>query len=396
MTPERGGYRRISWAFAVLGAAQLGVAGWFLTAGTPVLLVFGELLIVALGTMVLGYARYLRFRRSYELALAGWARDQERGGLAEELHDVLGHELSLIALRAAALQVTSTGAAAEQAAAVRGQVEEAVLQLRQIVQLLRPTGDVAEVAQPAGWDLAALVDRAREAGAAIAVDGGLDDLPAPVRLTAYRVVQECVTNAAKHSPGAPIDIGFRSAGGALVVTVRTTGDAAEDAGSWSGLERLQRRLRALNGELSVRGVDGSRETRARIPFASAPAGRATPAGTAAPVRRPGAATLRWVLPPVVGITSVVAAYYTWATYAADIEQDRFDRLTVGQPVAAAEDGLPEREAPVRVIPTDPVPPAWRCRYFTDGNFLLGMATFEVCDDGTALTRVRDLRRQPWS
>jgi hypothetical protein len=358
-----------------------------------VLLVLGELLVAALAALVLCYDRYLRYRRSYELDLARRARDQERSGLAEELHDVLGHELSLIALRAAALQVTSTGAASEQAAAVRGQVEQAVLQLRQIVQLLRPADDAAEVGQPAGWDLGALVDRARDAGAAIAVDGDLDDVPSPVRLTAHRVVQECLTNAAKHSPGAPVDVRFHPSPDALLVTVRTAGGADEDPAGWSGLDRLRRRVRALDGELCVRAVGGARVTSARIPFTGAAPATAPPL----PARRlrPGAATLRSVAPPALGVAGVVLAFHVWATHATDLEEEDFAGLAVGQPVAAARPGLPEREAPVRLIPVDPAPPPWRCRYFTDGNFPLGTAVFEVCDDGDVLTRVRDLRRQPW-
>ncbi|MEU8378222.1 histidine kinase [Streptosporangium sp. NPDC048865] len=381
------------WMLAVLVTAQVVLTGWVLTAGGVALLVLGELLIAALGVLVLMYRRYLRYRRSFESDLARRARARERGELAEELHDVLGHELSLIALRAGALQVTSTGAASEQAAAVRAQVEQAVLQLRQTVRLLRPD-DVPEVAPPSGWHLAGLITRARDAGATIAVDGDLGDVPAPVRLTAYRVVQECVTNAAKHSPGAPVGIRLTVEGDSQLVTVTTAGEAGEDTGGWSGLARLERRVRALNGELSVRGADGTRVTFARIPFPGSPSDNAPPADDP-PVRRPGAATLRWVFLPALGAIGVLLAFHTWATYATVVERDRFVGLTAGQPVASAKD-LPQRQAPVRLlVPADPIPSSWRCRYFTDGNFPLGVATFQVCDDGETLTRVHDLRREPW-
>ncbi|MEU4540062.1 histidine kinase [Streptosporangium sp. NPDC023825] len=384
----------IGWMLAVLGTVQVVLAGWVLTAGSVALLVLGELLIAALSVLVLMYRRYLRYRRSFESDLARRARARERGELAGELHDVLGHELSLIALRAGALQVTSTGAASEQAAAVRAQVEQAVLQLRQTVRLLRPDDDVPEVAPPSGWHLAGLIARARDAGATIAVDGELGDVPAPVRLTAYRVVQECVTNAAKHSPGAPVGIRLTVEGDSQLVTVTTAGDAGEDTGGWSGLARLERRVRALNGELSVRGADGTRVTFARIPFPGSSYDNAPPADDP-PARRPGAATLRWVFLPALGAIGALLAFHTWATYATVVERERFAGLAAGQPVASAKD-LPRRQAPVRLlIPADPIPASWRCRYFTDGNFPLGIATFQICDDGETLTRVHDLRRGPW-
>jgi hypothetical protein len=178
------------------------------------------------------------------------------------------------------------------------------------------------------------------------------------------------------------------------VTVSTVGGADEDPAGWSGLARLRRRVTALDGELTVRGVDGSRVTCARFPrTGGAPPVPVEPGR--APHRRPGVATLRSLVPPTVGVAVVVLAFYGWATHGADLERDRFAGLAAGQPVATADRDLPEREASVHLIPTRPVPPSWRCRQFTDGNFPLGMATYRICDDGTVLTAVHDLRRQQW-
>lgn len=393
--------RGTGWALAVLAAAEVALVGWWGTTQEALLLVLGQALLVALLALVLVGDRYLRFRRAFERDIAHRAVQQQRRELAEDMHDVLGHELSLIAVRAGALQVTTTGRAAERAAEVRGQVEQAVLQLRQTVELLRSADPSPAIFEPPVPDVAGLVARARAAGADITTSGHLGpSVPAHVRLVAHRLVQECLTNAAKHAPGAPVTVTIHERDAVLQVAVETEGVADGGGAAESGLRTLRRRIDAIGGELQVRVVAGRHVTRACIPLSAAAVRTAAhfddPSGHVPALRRPGTATLRWALVRTTVLVAVTVSFYGWATHDATLEEDVFDGLREGQPVTLARSVLPDRQAPVRLSAVPPAPAAWRCTFHTDGNFPLGMATFEICDDGTRLTRVSDLRKAPWT
>ncbi len=99
----------------VLALMELGLIGWALVTGAALVFAVGQALILALLALGIVMGRFVRFRGAYEHALAQSAAERERSRLAEELHDVLGHELSLVALRAGALQVTTVGDAADRA-----------------------------------------------------------------------------------------------------------------------------------------------------------------------------------------------------------------------------------------------------------------------------------------
>lgn len=403
MTPDPGGDesapgRRAGWSLAVLAAAEVALVGWALSARGPVLFILGQMLLLTLVAVVVFYRRYAGFRRAYEHDIARRAADQQRAELAGELHDVLGHELSLIALRAAALQVHSSGSAAEAAGQVRIQVEQAVVRLHQTMDLLRPADPASTPSGPTGHGLSDLVERANAAGADVSLTGTLDaTVPAPIRLTAYRVAQEGLTNAVKHSPGAHVDIRVHSTSRELEVSVDTEssdggGDAGQAAGS--GLTSLQRRVSALGGELSATWDGGRHVTWARLPLRMPTPAKETALFASPLERRPMASTARSTLIPLAVVATVVVAFYAWASHGATLEQRDFEALTAGQSVASNPVELPSRQAPVRLTPTDPTPPGWVCRYYTDGNFPLAMASFEICDDGTTVTRVSDLRRTP--
>lgn len=385
---------RAGWALAVLAVAEVALVGWALTAGAVVVFVLGQALLAALLALVLLRARYLGFRGAYELDIARRAAAEQRVALAEELHDVLGHELSLIALRAGALQVTSTSGVSDQAAQVRAQVEQAVVQLRQTVELLRSTDTSTAPTEPAPAEVPVLVERARSAGVEVTLHGVVGaDVPAPVRMTTHRVVQECLTNAVKHSPGSAVDVRLTDDRGSIEVTVTTARPPGASAGTWSGLAALQRRVTALGGTLTS-APDGDRMvTHAVLPLA-APAGPGLPGEQLTDARRPAAATARWALLPATVLTAALVGFYWWAYHDATLEQKVFDRLAVGQPAAAALEHLPPRQAPVRLAHTAPRPVSWWCGYYTDGNFPLATASYEICHDGIVVTRVADLRKAP--
>ena len=398
---EQGPGRETGWALAVLAAAEVALVGWWGTTQAALLFVLGQALLVALLALVLLGDRYLRFRRAFERDIARRAVQQQRRELAEDMHDVLGHELSLIAIRAGALQVTTTGRAAERAAEVRGQVEQAVLQLRQTVELLRSADPSPASLEPPASDVDALVARAREAGADITTSGQVGpSVPAHVRLVAHRLVQECLTNAAKHAPGSPVTVTIHEQDAVLQVAVETEGAGDGAGAAESGLRILRRRIDAIGGALQARVVAGRHVTQAWIPLSTAPVRTGALAadlqGNVPAQQRPGAATLRWALVRVAAFVVVTVSFYGWATHDATLEQDVFDDLREGEAVAQARSVLPDRQAPVRLSAVPPAPAAWRCTSYTDGNFPLGMATFEICDDGTRLTRVSDLREVAWT
>lgn len=406
MTPEsrreRGPAGRPGrWSLAVLAIGQVVLVGWAVTTGAVVLFVLVESLLVALLAVVVSYRRYRSFRRAYEHGIARRAVEQQRAELAGELHDALGHELSLIALRAGALQVSSSGPVAEAAAQVRSQVEQAVVALQQTVALLRSSDSASASLEPApsGLVVADLVERANAAGAAVSLSGALDAaVPAPTRMTAYRVAQEGLTNALKHAPGSQVDIELRSSPPhAVEVSIAAQSNAAStvdaEPPAGSGLTGLQRRVTALGGELTVTHHGGRHLTQARLPLHPTTASPEAPIPAASAVRRPLAATARSTLVPLAAVAVVVLAFYAWAVHGATIEQPVFDGLAAGQPTSSLT-ALPARQAPVRLLAADPAPPQWQCRYYTDGNFPLATASFEICDDGTTLTRVSDLRRHP--
>jgi len=151
------------------------------------------------------------------------ARDHERAHLAREMHDVLGHRLSLVALHAGALEYRGRDLPPDEAAAaagvVRDEAQKALHDLRDVLGVLREPGttgasEVTATAppQPTLHDLEDLLDVTRASGTGVAcpVDEAtaerLASLPAAVGRHAYRIVQESLTNARRHAPGQPVDV----------------------------------------------------------------------------------------------------------------------------------------------------------------------------------------------
>jgi hypothetical protein len=379
----------------VLVLMELGLIGWALVTGAALVFAVGQALILALLALGIVMGRFVRFRGAYERALAQSGAEHERSRLAEELHDVLGHELSLVALRAGALQVTTVGDAADRASALRLQVEQVVLELRQTVEMLRDGRGAAPMLEPAELNALVLVERSREAGALVTLDGVIGDaVPAPVRLTVYSVVREGLTNALKHSPGSAVQVRQWYDAQSAHVEVEVDGGAGESPATWSGLATLHDRVEALGGDLTITGSNGRRLLSAQIPMHMSPRPSRRESVTTRTGKRPARATIRWALPPLAVIIVATTAFYTWSTHDATLEQSIFDDIHKGQRLDDVIDLLPRREAVIRLTPLPPTPSRWHCAYYTDGNFPLGMAAFEICDDGTRITRTTDLRRVP--
>lgn len=195
-------------------------------------------------------------------ALAG-----ERATMARELHDVIAHHMSMIAVRAGTAPYAIDGlpgAGREAFDEIAREARMALAELRMVLGVLRAPGAGPEAApQPGVGDLATLLARARGAGTSVTqtVTGTPRPLPAPVELCAYRVVQESVTNAGRHATGSDVDVAVTYKSDELAVTVRNGaghGTAAPGGppGSGFGLLGLRERVAILGGQMTARPLSG--------------------------------------------------------------------------------------------------------------------------------------------
>jgi signal transduction histidine kinase len=220
-------------------------------------------------------AELVRERAAAERAAAA----EERTRIARELHDVIGHELTVIALQADAA-AAALARAPERAAVpvdrIRTTAARALTEMRRVVGLLRdPADDAADHdeplhPQPGLADLPALVQDARAAGADVelALDPPLVAPPPSLQLAVYRVVQEALTNARRHAPGAPVRVRVDGTGAALSVEVSNGRShcARGSAGGGHGLVGMRERVRMHGGSLDA-GPDGDGfVVRARLPL----------------------------------------------------------------------------------------------------------------------------------
>jgi signal transduction histidine kinase len=205
-------------------------------------------------------------RQSERVLLAGSVLAEERARLAREMHDVVSHQVSLIALQAGALRVTADSPATREAAVtIRALAVRTLDELRVMIGVLRG-GQEAELApQPRLADIPRLV---ADSGLPASLDSDLPEdrnWPDAVQRAAYRTVQEGLTNARKHAPGAPIRVRLGVSGLLLLVQVRNDpppgspvpaagpGAALPDGGH--GLIGLRERAELLGGQLSAAHTD---------------------------------------------------------------------------------------------------------------------------------------------
>jgi len=211
------------------------------------------------------------------------ARLLERERIAREMHDVLAHRISLLAVHAGALEFRPDAPADQREAAgiIRQSAYEAMEDLREVIGVLRDdaAGGDPERPQPTLADVAALVQESRRAGGRITLEENVPDpgrVPARVGRHAYRIVQEGLTNARKHAPGAQVTVSL-DAGAELDVEIVNRlppgPPAARLPGSGAGLVGLAERVALLGGTLEHgRTGDGRFRLRARLPLETAHAG----------------------------------------------------------------------------------------------------------------------------
>ena len=415
----------------------LGVAVAVL--GLPLALVFGSdgvgdwaamvaiLVFAGLSPWLLG--RYIRMRG--ELARTGWrraeemesrqrlvadqARLRERARIASDMHDSLGHELSLIAVRAAALEVAGglEDTQRDAAAQLRTSAAAATERLREIIGVLRE--DAAPV-EPVQGDLGELVSRARASG--LLIDSTVDSAMAPpmVARAAYRVVQEALTNVAKHAPGAAVTIRVTSTGSRTDVSVVNApppaGPLPGAASGHLGLIGLRERVRLVGGTLRAGPHEGGFAVTATLPHDAAPVeetpelreaaddevGQSTSARALELARRDvrrsliQAVAVPLVLFGVVLAVSGIVFLYQWNS--SELPGPVYEGLRIGQSRAELAPQLPEHQRdarPVRGEPPRPPVPGVACEYYGTGRSWLDnyYAAYRLCfADGKLVAKDR--------
>nr|WP_257017158.1 histidine kinase [Streptomyces sp. Ag82_O1-15] len=283
-------------------------AGWLLAASAAVSLVVAGGTAVLLARARRRQAKVLEDRRwlleREREAAARTAVAAERARIARELHDIVSHKVSLMVVQAtAAREVLATlpNAAETALQAVEGAGRDAMTELRHLLGLLAPSpdgddddpsaqygeGDLSGLApQPSLSQLGTLVDRIAFAGLPVEVriSGEPRPLPPGIDVTAYRIIQEALTNALKYGDGGKATVTVRYAGHSLRVEVLNSGpsvlstDSAsmsagsghhsrEDDGAGRGLIGLRERVAVYDGHFDARRrIGGGYRVRARIPL----------------------------------------------------------------------------------------------------------------------------------
>jgi len=400
-----------------LGWSKDGFASW----GA----LLGVLVFAGVTPWLLG--RYVRQRE--DMARDGWrraeemesrqrivadrARLRERTRIASDMHDSLGHELSLIAVRAAALEVAGGLDEPQRQAAgeLRQSAATATERLREIIGLLREDDAPTE---PVDESIDDLLDRARASGVLIesSVDGPVDGEPRMVDRAAYRVVQESVTNVVKHAPGAAVTVRVaRAAGRTDVVVTNAAPPAGPLPGRTSGkrgLIGLRERVRLVGGTLRAGPHDGGFEVGATLPHDAAPSeespesqaamdaevGQSVSARELERARRDVRRSLIQAIVVPIGLFGVVVAIsgvgFLVKWYGSELARGDYERIQVGQTRAEIASVLPGSQRIARPRQVEPSVPAGAvCEYYGTGRSLFDRyyEAYRLCfAEGKLVTR----------
>jgi signal transduction histidine kinase len=290
-----------------LGASAVGLAGALLALAVASDLDARQLAELAIAPLAVITALWvtgdnLRVRRAYVAGLeerAAWAdaqraaearraAEEERARIARELHDVVAHHVAVIAVQAGAARMLATGAderTLDLLGSIEGASHQAMRELRRLLGVLRrepggePGGPRQAAPQPGLGQLEQLLDQVRRAGLPVelTVDGAPEGLPDGVDLSAYRIVQEALTNALKHAGPVATRVGLRCDGRAVTLIVTSARPAGEPAAPperpGHGLIGMRERAAMAGGELRAGPTaDGGFEVFARLPLEPGPAG----------------------------------------------------------------------------------------------------------------------------
>lgn len=246
-------------------AELLGVGAWLLV-------------VLAASEVVRARRQWTAESRRAEEQETGRRASEERLRIARELHDVLGHHLSLINVQAGValhLKDRQPEQAATALTAIEQASREALSELKSVINILQQPQEAAPRAPLPG--LAGLENLARQARAAgLAVDARVDGdprpLPAPVDAAAYRIVQEALTNVVRHSGARRVSVALRYGDQELEVAVEDNGPGPRSGGGGggSGIEGMRERVSALGGRFEAGPLPGQGfRVRAVLPLGQA-------------------------------------------------------------------------------------------------------------------------------
>ncbi|KUL52001.1 histidine kinase [Streptomyces violaceusniger] len=344
-----------------------------------------------------GWERAARLEREQRL-IAEQARLRERARIAQDMHDVLGHELSLIALSAGALKLAPGLADGRREAArdIRARAAAAVDRLGEVIGVLRQEPDGAPP-EPGGAGVAELVERASASGLTVRLrtDGEPGELPSDVERAVHRVVQEALTNVAKHAPGAEAAVRVRHTAEKTEVRVANgpapTAVAVRSGGAGFGLIGLDERVGLVGGTFGYGPESGGFAVRATFPrtpaarrAAQAPPrtpdvpdnadGTDTPGSADGAVaddhrrarRRLGRTLVAALMVPLVAGALLIGALRVWDTLRAResvLAPDDYARLRIGQDRDRITEYLPERQTGHRPTAAEPRGSGLVCEYY---------------------------------
>jgi signal transduction histidine kinase len=374
----------MTWLFDALAAVLLVVLPWLV----------GRYRAQHAQLVLAGWERASRTEAEQQMALEQ-ARLRERTRIAQDMHDSIGHELSLIALRAGALEVDRELASRHRQAAgeLRAAAAEATSRLGEVVGVLRADRSDAPV-QPVGEGVAEVVERAAASGLDVELDvrGTAARLPSMTGLAARRVVQEALTNAAKHAPGAAVRVVVEHTPDELRIRVSDDGGSGAPylaPASGHGLDGLDERVRLAGGTLRHGRTPRGFEVGAVLPLAGGTALPAAPARAGGPaaelaaaqrrVRRElvtAAATLA-SLGALLGL--VIVAYYFVVGSNAVLDGEEVDEIRIGQHREEIDDQLPDQQTldpPTENAP--PEPAGADCEFYSSDEPLAGTYVVRLC------------------
>ncbi|MGW8778678.1 sensor histidine kinase [Streptomyces sp. NPDC055796] len=185
---------------------------------------------------------------------------EERTTIARELHDVVAHHMSVVAIQAEAAPYRVKNPPPELEAAfatIRENAVAALTELRRVLGVVRSADyEAPDAPQPTLASLDGLLANVREAGLSVekTVTGAVRELPPGVELSAYRIIQEALSNTLRHAPGAAasVEVSYVLGGlGIRVVNAAATGDVRPSPGAGHGITGMRERVAMLEGEMTA-------------------------------------------------------------------------------------------------------------------------------------------------
>ncbi len=209
--------------------------------------------------------------REAQAGLADRARTEERNRIAGEMHDVIGHALTVSLLHVSSARLSLDDDDPEEAKASLAQAErlaqQSLAEVRVAVGLMRNHDPSTLTPMPGADDVVDLVGSFRRAGTPVELDveGDLASLGATRGLAVYRIVQESLTNAARHAAGMPVSVRIETGPGDTTVTVTSAGAPDPSAQEGTGLLGMRDRAEALGGRLLAGAWQGGWRVEAVLP-----------------------------------------------------------------------------------------------------------------------------------